>query len=223
MKHLLYLAAFFILFQSCKKTPGTEGPQGSSALYLNTTAGSVWHYHEINASEGTPMESDYTVTSTSRDTSVNGKSYHVYTYSYGGSKYLNKSGDDYYEYADFASLGQAIERLYLKGKASVNTTWSQDVNIPVPNFPVSIKVKINNQIMGISSRTVNGKTYNDVVHVKTTLTSSDIPAGKLITDINSYFAPQAGLIENTSKVSLDFTGYELNVDLKTTLQSADLK
>lgn len=221
MKYLIYAGLLFLSLQSCKKS--SETPDEKTASYINTKSGSTWTYHEINSSQGSNQESDYTITSSANDTTINNKSYHIYTYSFGGNKYLNQTNRDYYEYADFADLGQSFERLYLKANAVVNETWSQDVNVPIPNLPISIKLKLNNQVLDIGNRTVSGKAYDDVVHVKTAVTSTDIPASNLTTDIHSYFAPQYGMIENTTVISLDYMGMKIDVDLKTTLKSATLK
>ncbi len=47
--------------------------------YLTTSTGSTWNYHETDSSGTTPVNTDYTITSTARDTSINSKSYHVFT------------------------------------------------------------------------------------------------------------------------------------------------
>lgn len=221
MKYFIYAGLLFLSLQSCKKS--SEKPTEETPSYINTQSGSSWTYHETNSSQGNTQESDYTVTSTANDTAINGKSYHIYNYSFGGNKYLNQTNRDYYEYADFADLGQSFERLYLKSNPAVNETWSQEVSFPIPGLPASIKLKLNNQVLDIGKRTVNSKEYENVVHVKTTVTSNDIPSDNLVTDIHSYFAPQYGMIENTTVISLDYLGMTIDIDLKTTLKSATLK
>ena len=92
------------LIYGCKKgESGVSTPEVSA--YINAKAGSTWSYHEVNTSSGTPKNSDYSILSTTRDTSINSKSYHIYTYSFGGSQYLALSGHDYYQ---FDSVESAI-------------------------------------------------------------------------------------------------------------------
>lgn len=221
MKYLLFAGILFLSLQSCKKSEGVK-PEEPPVSFINTNSGSKWNYHEVNASQGNHQESDYSITSSSEDTTINGKKYHIYHYSFGGNQYLNQTNQDYYEYADFADLGQSFERLYLKAGAKVNDTWNQEVSVPVPNLPVSVKLKVTNQVMDIGSKSVNGTSYQNVVHVKTTISSSDIPSDKLTTDINSYYAPEYGLIENTTLISIHYFSVDIDVNLKTTLQSATI-
>lgn len=223
MKYLIFLLALAFSFQSCKKNSPDDQSGNDVKPFFNSASGSIWNYHQINSSDGTPIETDYTITSTSRDTTINNKTYHVYNYSFGGNQYLNKTNEDYYQYENFADLGESIERLYLKGKSKVNSSWSQDFSFPIPNLPISVRFKLNNQILDIGTRVVNSTSYSDVVHVRTTITSPDIPADKLTSEIDSYYAPEYGLIENTTKVALNYMGYNLNVDVKTLLTSASLQ
>lgn len=214
-----------ILFTSCQKSdPGNTGPQ-QNETYSNNTSASTWNYHEVNSSSGTPVNSDYTLTSSSTDTAINSKSYHVYKYSYGGSQYLNITGHDYYQYDSIAGgLGQIFERLYLKDDLSQGSTWKQDITVTVPGFIVPIPLTVTNKIAekGIS-RIVNSITYINVIHVSTGISTAVIPAASLTSDINSYYAPRYGLIENTSLVQLNYQGITENVNIQTKLVSATLK
>ncbi len=73
------------------------------------------------------------------------------------------------------------------------------------------------------SMTVNGISYSNVIHVSTSLSSALIPSSSFTSSIDSYYAPKFGLIENTSKVHLDYSGLTENVNSTTELMSADLK
>lgn len=223
MKNLLLLLIIFFSFSGCSKDKSVDKPGAPQESYINSNAGSEWHYTEVNSSAGTPVTSDYTITSANKDTSINSKSYHVYTYSYGGSEYLLKDGNDYYEYSEFNQIGQAFERLYLKGNGQVNSSWSQNFNIQITNPDISVPVTVKNVITEIADRTVNGTLYKNVVHVKTSLETSLIPADKFTTDINSYYAPSVGLIENSTLINVDYMGTTANIDVSTTLKSATLK
>ncbi|HSN10317.1 MAG TPA: hypothetical protein VLS85_14855, partial [Hanamia sp.] len=149
----------------------------------------------------------------------------VYSYSYGGSEYLGITGHDYYQYDSIpVSGGINIERLYLKDDASVGTTWSQDFSLTIPGVPLPVPLKINNKIVekGIT-RTENGTSYSNVIHVSTTLSSSLIPSSAFSSNIDSYYAPKYGLIENTSVIQLNYMGLVENVNVETQLMSSNLK
>jgi len=223
LKNLLFPAIILIFF-SCKKNTETPTPS-SQDTYVNTAAGSTWHYHQVDSSGSTPVNSDYTVTSTSKDSSISGKSYHVYNLSSGNNQYLNITGHDYYQYDSLpAGLGTTtFERLYLKDNVNVGTGWSQTLTVTVPGIPIPVPVTINYQIAekGIS-RTVNGQNYSDVIHVSATISSSLIPSADLTTSINSYYAKKYGLIENNTLVSLNYLGVFANVNVQTKIVSASL-
>lgn len=222
-KALVFIATALI-FVSCKKKDNPNPNPPPQDTYINSNAGSSWNYHEINASSGTAKNSDYTITSTSGDTLINSRKYHVYHYSYGGSQYLTISGHDYYQYDSIPTgLGQIFERIYLNDNTAVGAKWSQNISITVPGFPLSVPFTITNNIVekGIT-RNVNGNNYTDVIHVSTSISSVSIPTG-LTSDVHSYYAKKYGLIENTSVVSLDFMGMKQDVNLNTKLTSAVLK
>lgn len=209
---------------SCSKKDSGPTPTPQADSYLNSKAGSTWNYHSVD-NTGSSAASDYTITSTSKDTSINSKSYHVYSDSEGGNQYMNVSGNDYYEFDSLpANLGAAIERLYLKDNAAISANWTQNVNVSIPGSPIPIPFVITNTIAekGIS-RTVGTTAYTNVIHVTTTINSTLIPSASLTTAINTYYAPNYGMIENTSVVNLNFAGFVQDLDTQTTLVSADLK
>ncbi len=223
MKKLIILITCISFFYGCKKSGSGGGAIAEN--YLNTKAGSSWSYHETNNSSGTPQNSDYALISTSKDTFINSKSYHIYTFSYGGSQYLAVNGHDYYQYDSIpGALGQIFERLYLKDNINVNASWSQQIAVSIPGLPVTIPVDINNKIVekGIS-KIINGITYNNVIHVSSTISSVAIPSASLTSDINSFYAPGFGLISNTTIVHLDYAGVKQDVNIATTLINASLK
>ena len=223
---ILLFPAFILIVSSCKKSESTNTPPTQQdTIYLTTSAGSTWNYHETDASGTTPINSDYTLTSTSRDTSINGKSYHIFSNSDGSTQYFNVTGHDYYQFDSLpATLGTSIfERLYLKDNVAAATTWSQDINVSLSGvpFPVPIIITYNILEKGIS-RTVNGTNYTDVIHVGASIHSSLIPSASLTSDINSYYAKRYGLIEASTVVGLDFMGIVENVNIETKLVSANL-
>lgn len=223
MKTSVILLATVLIFFSCKKDNSSNTtPPGTS--YSNSTAGSSWTYHQTDIS-GTKPPSDYTITSTANDTTINSRKYHVYNYSYGGNEYQAVDGHNYYQYDSIPITGGIkIERWYLKDDASSGDTWKQDFSLDIPGFPVTIPLTVQNKITekGISM-TVSGKSYSNVIHVTTTLSSSGIPSSALSSNIDSYYAPDYGLIENTTVIQLNYLGFVENVNLKTELTSSDLK
>jgi hypothetical protein len=222
MKKFLIILAVGFIFSSCKKDDSTNNTP-STNVYVNTADGSSWSYHETDLS-GTNPDLDYTVTSTSEDTTINSRKYHVYSYSYGGHKYMGMDGHDYYEYDSIPITGGInIDRLYLKD-ASEGEAWQQNFPLTIPGVPVDVVLTVQNKITekGIS-KTVNGKSFSDVIHVTTTLSAAGISDGALSTSIESYYAPNYGLIENTTMIQLNYFGIVENVNLKTELMSSDLK
>lgn len=216
-----------IIISSCGKKDTTSNTTPPDNTYLNTNSGSSWTYHQVDSSTATPQSSDYIVTSTSSDTTINSKKYHIYNYSYGGSEYLNLSGHDYYQFDTIpGGFGQVIERLYLKDNQAVNFTWTQNfsVNINVGGLPVAIQGTLTNKIVETGATLiVNGITYTNVIHVSTTISSSLIPASSFTSSIDSYYAPNFGLIENSTLVNLNYQGLAENVNIKTQLISSVLK
>ncbi|MEO8823051.1 MAG: hypothetical protein ABI366_05705 [Ginsengibacter sp.] len=219
---LIFLAT--VLFLSACKKDDTSKNSPPPDVYANSVSGSSWTYHQTDLS-GIKPPSDYTVTSTSNDTTINSRKYHVYKYSYGGSEYLAVEGHDYYQYDSIPITGGInIERVYLKDNASTGDTWKQDFSLNIPNFPLAVPLTVQNKIAekGIS-RTINGKSFSNVFHVITTLSSLGIPSSALSSNIDSYYAPGYGLIENTTVIQLNYLGFVENVNLKTELTSSDLK
>lgn len=222
-KPLIFFAIVFIFF-ACKKDTSKNTP--STEAYAHTASGSSWSYHQTDLS-GSNSSSDYTVTSTANDTTINSRKYHVYQYSYGGSEYLAVDGHTYYQYDSIPiSGGIHIERLYLKDNVSAGDTWKQDFPLTIPGVPLPLTLTVENKIAekGIT-KTVNGKSFSNVIHVTTTLSAAGIPSSALSSAIDSYYAPDYGLIENTTVIQLNYPdlGIVENVNLKTELTSSDLK
>lgn len=199
---------------SCKKS---HSDPIDTPKYMDFTAGTSSKYQVIN--NLTAAVTTYTVTSTNRDSTINGKAYHVFTNSTGSpNEYYNITGNDYYT---FRSLGAAlanltVENIYLKDNAAAGASWSQVVNLPLSGVPGTVPATITNTIAekGIS-RTVNSIVYTNVIHVTTTISVQGLPAGSLNTDIQSYYAPKSGLIESKNKLNAPIL--TINVDQNTIL------
>ncbi|MEO7121113.1 MAG: hypothetical protein ABIY62_08450 [Ginsengibacter sp.] len=222
--HLVF-AAFLLTAVSCTKKSGDMQVTPASS-YLNTSGGSSWNYHQVDSAKSTPVNSDYTISSTANDTSINNRTYHVYSNSTGGRQYLNLSGNNYYQFDSLpAGLGKGVfEELYLKDNAAVGTTWTQTQTVMVTGSPVPVPVLISFTIAEKNiSRMVNTTNYSNVIHVSTTISSSLIPAASLTSSINNYYAPNYGLIESSTKVNLNYLGIVANVNLTVMLLNATLK
>jgi len=187
-------------------------------------AGSTWNY-EVTNNTPPPSTSSYTLTSTNRDSSIGGKQYHVYLNSANGaSEYYFVSGSDYYTYQSLPAAfgGSKVENLYLKAGATVNTTWAQTYNITYNSIPLAITVTNKIEAKG-QSRTVSGNAYNNVIQVSTVITVAGVSATQLTSDIDYYYAPNYGMIENYSKIDINYFGIVNNSDFTTRLKTAVLK
>lgn len=205
---------------SCKKSSSDSST--ASEKYMSLTAGNTWTYETVNNLTVTTTLN--TVTSTNRDTSISAKTYHIFSNSSGaGNDYYNITGSDYYTFRNLVALGSnSVETIYLKDNASAGTSWNQTITIaPFSGVPTTVPLTITNTITETGlNRTVNGKTYANVVHVTTALTSSSLPAGSLTTDIHTYYAPKYGMIESKNKITTTLlTGS--NIDQNTTLKATN--
>ena len=212
---------FLLIFSAAckKKTVALDA-------YFHTTANSTWNYQGVNSSGPVPVTTNYVVTSTNRDTTAMGKTYHVFTNSSRGNQYYNHTNNDYYQ-LDSIKLAAAVvllDRLYLKDDAAVGVGWSQSFNITLPAVPIPVPITVTNSIAEKGgTRMVNGVTYTDVIKVSTSISSSLIPAASLTTTISSYYARKYGLIENSTVLALSFMGFTQNVNNSTKLMSSNLK
>lgn len=195
---------------------------------MSTTANSTWLYENINniATPG-PITTTYTLTSTNRDTVINGRSYHVYTNSNGNiSEYYNISGSEYYQYRDLPSIlgGGKVEALYLKDNLAVGGTWSQNFSILFSGVTVPITLTYSILEKG-GAKTVNGINYTDVIGVRTSIAVNNplIPPTAVTSDIKSYYARKVGLIQSENKVVVNFMGINQTTDTRQNLKSADIK
>ncbi len=225
MRKIALIALVSTLFLSCSKNSNNGSPTGpgTPTTFINNSAGSTWSYHETNSSTGTPVESDYTVTSTNSDTTIQGKAFHVYSYSFGGFQYLNQSSTDYYQYDSIPGISSSFVRLFLKTNLDPGQTWDQNINVTVPNTSTTIPVVLANKIADKNSRTVNGINYQNVIHVQTTILAAPLPAGALQSAIDTYYAQGVGLIESSIVISINYLTIVENVNIHTTLASANLK
>ncbi len=223
MKKAPFFAILFCIgILSCSKNE-TPTPPTAALVYMNSKPGSLWNYEVVNNTPP-PSTSLYGLTSTSKDTAIGSKSYHVYTNTATrGSEYYHISGSDYYSFQSLPAAlgGSKVENLYLKAGATVGSTWSQPYNISFNSVPLTVTVVNKIEGKGIS-RTVNGVSYNNVIHVSTSISVAGVPPTALVTDIDYYYAPNFGLIENSSKINFSYVGIVNNSDFATRLKTATL-
>jgi hypothetical protein len=172
---------------NCSKTSDATAPD-----YSPLSAGSSWTY---TGSAGT-----FTLTATNRDTVANGKNYRVITNSNGPNYYLGKNGNDYYRFGALAALNMSgVEELYLKDNQAVNATWATTQTFNAPGIPIPLTANLNYTVKSKDgSRTVGGKTFNNVIHVR--LDISVVGLGS-VGGGDFYYAAGVGMIENAIAVT----------------------
>jgi hypothetical protein len=198
MKKILFIALGAMAITSCQKnstvTPVVTQP------YLSVTANSTWNYELVDSVALTTTP--YTLTSTNRDSVVNGKSFHVFTNSAGPNEYYNLTDKQYFSFERPPSpmdLGNRIVYLYLLEETQ-GTGWSQSHMVSF--YPgQELLATFNNSIAekGIS-KTVNNKAYTDVIRVNTIISVAGLSAGSFTGTISAYFAPKVGMIQKDSKI-----------------------
>lgn len=223
-KSLFALLVVFATVCSCKKnvvdTPVTN------VKYMSYTSNSSWNY-ELHDNL-TSLTARYILTATTGDTTINAKSYHIFTHSNAGNEYYLLSGNDYYSFLNLPSTlsGALFENIYLKDNTAVNIPWSQTYNVTTSGVPLTII--ITNTIAEKSiSKTVSGIAYTDVIHITSTLAVSafgmPLPAGAVTAAIQNFYAPKVGLIQSDNKININYNGLLSNTDQQTILKSADIK
>jgi hypothetical protein len=229
MKKLLFACfSLLILGTSCKKSGAGSGSGGTA--FMTLTSGSTWNYKETNLNNST--SADYTLTATSKDSLVNGRSYRVFTINRNGansSDYYNISGGTYYQFTNLSPLLPRFEYRYLVDNAP---NWSDplqqkignDVLSQIPNIPSGTEVIISATVKNVledgqASLTVNGVNYTGLKKVKTTLESinvslkvSGLPIPNTIevkqNQISSYYAAKKGLVKRETKLQI---GIQVNI------------
>ena len=220
MKKLPFAALFLcITCFSCGKDDD-PAPDPTTDVYMSTTPGNTWTYEEINNTPPTST-ANYTLISTNKpDTIINTHPYHILTNSIRGSEYFYLNGANYYSFRGLpASAGGAnIESLYLKSDAAVNASWSEAVTLTTPlgAVPITLTYTIKEKRI---SKTVNGTTYNNVIHVGGTLSAPAPFNTGLTSDLHGYYAPKYGLIQ--SEIKIDHTVASIHVDVVTKLKTVN--
>lgn len=210
---------------SCKKD---DSPAPALVeKYMSLSSGSTWNYELTN--NIIPATSNYTLSSSAKDTTINARGYHIFTNSNASTgEYYNISGNDYYNFRSLpVTFGNtSIEFIYLKDNTAVGNTWSQSAPVTVSGIPLIVTLTNTITAKGLT-KIVKGVTYNNVIHVTTTITVSasgvPLPASALVTDIHSFYAEKFGLIQYINKIDLNYFGLTDKTDQLTSLISADIK
>jgi hypothetical protein len=186
---LTAVTSFSFLFTQCNKSS-----DASSQDYSPLTAGSSWTY---TSSSGTSNK----LTATNRDTVAAGHTYRVLTNSSGTNTYLGKSGNEYYRFGSFSSIGiNNVEELYLKDNQDVNGTWKLDQAFNYPTIPFPLTATLNYTIKSKGgTRTVSGKTFNNVIQVRLDITVTGLGN---IGGGDFYYASGVGMIENAIAINV---------------------
>ncbi len=223
MKKLLFAGfSILILATSCKK----DNPSGNNVAspFMTLASGTTWNYETTDNAATTVTP--YTLTSTSIDTVVGSRTYHVFnSVDANGTtqEYYNISGDEYYQFTQIAAQLPTIELLYLKNNVANGTNWTTPIAFSQQGASVNASIK-NIVENNNTSVVVNGVTYNNVIKVRTeinnvTLTIPGIPFPLPVTvtqDMYAYYAPKFGLVERNTALKLDIQGQGTLIDVNTT-------
>lgn len=219
MKKILFpVLTLFVLAFGCKKK-STPDPVPEDK-FMSLTAASTWNYEQMN--NLTAIAGFYTLTSTTRDSTANGRSYHVFTNSGGANEYYAISGDDYFTFRTLGANfgGSSNEINYLKANLAVGSSWTQTVPVTISGIPLTVTLTNTITEKGIQ-KVVRGKIYYNVIHVTTGIT---LPGATVVTDIHSYYTPKVGLISNANKITITVPGFPVQTtDQTTTLITSDIK
>jgi len=217
--YLLFL--FFGLLSACTKESSKIPNQGSKANYQPTTAGSVWNYRVTGTSNYI-----YTLKAEERDSIINNKPYRVFSNNKDPYEYYYKTGGDYYRYARPPEFNfQPVDMLYIRDYLAAGQEWLEveSIKVPVGGIDVSVNAEVTVKIEEKDiSYTVNGVTYNNVIHlsVKPEFKALLIPIGNT-SDIHYYYADNIGLIYN--KTALKVPSANVDINKETFLTSYNVK
>lgn len=219
MKKILSIALLAgVLISSCKDDDDPV-PPATTANFQPTTAGSTWTYEFKNTT--TPSQNhNFTLTATSKDTTVGTKTYKVFTRTDGENEYYYASGADYYQFGGIAGITDRTELLYFKSNVEAPNGWDETKSVVIPGLGTA-SVKMSYTIVEkLASFSVEGKSYANVVHVKVDLSNisvSGFPVPVASQDLHFYYADGVGRIKSQIKINIPAAG--LNSDNETSLKA----
>ena len=196
------VCALFVFF-SCKK----KDVEDKTPNYTPSTAGSTWTYSSNTGQS-------YTLTATDRDTVAMGRTYKVYSSTNGVTQYRTRQGSDYYRFGVLPVIAPAgMEELYLKDNQEVAAFWQATQTFMAPGIPIPLVATLKYTMVekGIS-RTVAGKAFTDVLHVRLDVTVSNLGS---VGGGDFYYANKVGLIESSLQLSAQGTQFVNNTETLT--------
>jgi hypothetical protein len=200
-KFLFSLACVSAIFiASCSKSDSSP-----TTNFQPISAGSFWKYQTLTGTN--------TLTATSRDTTISGKVYRVFTNSTGNtSSYYNHTGADYFQYGSVAGgVTAPVDLLYLKDNVAVGGSWEVPISVTPPGSTTPTNGKIRFTI-GVkdSSMTVLGKSYTGVTRVKIDVLVSSILGETNVGGGNSYHANNIGNIASIIRITNPLNGQAID-------------
>lgn len=219
------LAISILFLASCQKDDA-PAPAPVAVKFMSTTSGSIWNYEIIDNVAVTTAP--YTLASTSKDSTINARSYHVYSHAGSANEYYNITGSDYYNFRSLPAGfgGTNVEYLYLKDNAAVGTTWSQTYPVTASGIPLNAILTNTITEKGVT-KVVKGISYADVIHITTTVAVTvsgvPLPTSAITTNIHSYYAGKVGLIQSVNKINISYGGITDNTDQQTNLNTSVIK
>jgi len=194
MKPFLSIAAIALccLLSSCQKEDSSEeDSSGSGSDYQPTSAGSEWNVHSNLA--GT-----YKLVALGTDTLIDGAKFYKFDNSVFGRQYIGKSNGVYTSHSATVQSNQKITMVMLKD-APVGTAWTNTVSNQGTVSQYTFKI-----VSRDGEKTVNGKTYKDVIAVEYEGVMQDPMGGGTIkfTTGRTYTAKGVGAIAGSSKIDL---------------------
>lgn len=204
MKKLIFGTFCLILTAvSCKKSDPIV------IQYITTTPGTTWNYQVTDNS--TSAVTPYTLTSSSNDTTINGKTYHIFNSTDANTpkEYYNLTGNDYYQYTQLAAQLPSIELLYLNDTKAVGQSWTTPISTSMQGVTISADIKNTIEEKG-GSISVNGITYNNIIKIKTEVVNIAannpfVTVDPPVQNISSYFSPKYGLVKRDFQLSVSVT------------------
>lgn len=185
-KFLVALSIAAIVFPSCKKDESSSGGVVSDS-FSPGKAGSSWTYQSTSTGE-------YTLTMSNKDTTINGRVYNIYNSTTGANEYRAKDGNNYYRFFSIPTLLDAgLEELYLKSDVDEGGGWKVEQDINFGGVPPKVIFQYNIVTKG-GTKTVLGKTYNNVTRVGLVVSVKNGPIASQTGNGTFYYSPDAGII-----------------------------
>ena len=188
MKRIFFFVFSIFVFAACQKevddNPGGGGANTSD--YQPVSANSEWNYSSTSIG-------NYSVKALGSDTMINGRKYYKFdnvTAQGINRGYLGKANGVYWQYGESPVGGIILEQIYLKDSA-IGTSWTNTITLN--GFSNYHKYTVSARDI---QRTVNGKTFNNVIELTYEL-SLDNPLGGIINagGGKQYYAKSVGAIE----------------------------